>query len=350
MKFDFVLVLIIFLLSIFGLVFFYNLSITYSLKVSTDKYLYFKKFFLNNFLVPILFFFIANFLGWRFFQRWAKIIFIISFLFLVLPFFDYFKLPEQNTARWFYLKFFNFSFQPSEFIKFSLILFLSSVFPLIKKNKEYFLISLFIIAIVIGLVYLQPALSTTLIIISSLIGGFMGSNFSLRSFFILFLIVIIILSFSFMWSYRLERIKNIFNFDEKNIGYQLKQSRLAIGSGGILGKGLGKSEVKLIHLPLMISDNIFSIYAEEFGFIGSIFLILVFLILIFRIFNIGINNKNDSQKFFIFAIGCWLSSQVFIHIISNLLITTGVPLPFFSYGPSSQLALMVSLGIINSLK
>jgi cell division protein FtsW (lipid II flippase) len=153
-----------------------------------------------------------------------------------------------------------------------------------------------------------------------------------------------------MWSYRLERIKNIFNFDEKNIGYQLKQSRLAIGSGGILGKGLGKSEVKLIHLPLMISDNIFSIYAEEFGFIGSIFLIFVFLILIFRIFNIGINNKNDSQKFFIFAIGCWLSSQVFIHIISNLLITTGVPLPFFSYGPSSQLALMVSLGIINSLK
>jgi cell division protein FtsW (lipid II flippase) len=100
----------------------------------------------------------------------------------------------------------------------------------------------------------------------------------------------------------------------------------------------------------MISDNIFSIYAEEFGFIGSIFLIFVFLILIFRIFNIGINNKNDSQKFFIFAIGCWLSSQVFIHIISNLLITTGVPLPFFSYGPSSQLALMVSLGIINSLK
>jgi len=350
MKFDLTLTSIVFLLLLFGLIFFYNLSITYSLKISSDKYLYFKKFFLNNFLIPILFFFIANFLGWKFFQRWAKLIFIISFIFLILPFFDYFKLADQTTARWFYLKFLNLSFQPSEFIKFSLILFLSSVLPLIKKNKEYFFIALAVIVIVIGIIYLQPALSTLLIIISSIIGGFIGSNFSLRSFFIFFLILVILLSFGLMWSYRLERIVNIFNFDEKSVGYQLKQSRLAIGSGGLLGKGLGKSEVKLIHLPLMINDNIFSIYAEEFGFIGSIALIFIFLILIFRIFSLGINSKNDSQKFFIFAVGCWLSSQVFIHLIANLLITTGVPLPFFSYGPSSQLAIMISLGIINSLK
>ncbi|GIW66354.1 MAG: stage V sporulation protein E [Candidatus Parcubacteria bacterium] len=348
MKIDYQLVFLVFLLSFLGLYFFYGVSLPYSTKNFNEPLYYFKKFLIFNFIFPIFMFFLGYLMNWLFLLRISKIIFLINLLFLILPFIDFFKLPNQNTARWFYFN--GFSFQPSEFMKFSLILFLTAILPLIKKDKSYFYVSLLIIFLVSLIVYLQPALSTILILLSGVIGGFMTINLRVKYFIIFFIIILSFVLLAFLWSYRAERIISIFKNDDKKSGFQLSQSKLAIGSGGLLGKGLGNSELKLIGLPLMISDNIFAIYAEETGFIGSIMLILVFVFLILRILYLGYSNRDESKKFFSVGIACWLSSQIFIHLMANLVITTGVPLPFFSYGPSSQIALMTALGIISKFK
>jgi cell division protein FtsW (lipid II flippase) len=349
MKLDYQLLILIIIFNIIGLSFFYSVSLPYSSKYFNDPLYYFKKYLIFNIIIPFLFFVLtAYFVSWSFLKNISKFIFFINLIFLILPFFNFFKLPYQETARWFY--FYGFSFQPSEFMKLSMLLFLSSVLPLFKRSSEYFYISLILILIVSLIIYFQPALSNLLIFLSALIGAFISLNFDFKKLTIIFFLIIILVAFSFLWSYRSERIKNLIKGDEQNISFQLKQSRLAIGSGGIMGKGLGNSELKLIGLPLMISDNIFAIFAEETGFVGSLILIVSFLFLIFKILFKAFYLKDDSQKFFSTGVACWLSAQVFIHLMANLIIPTGVPLPFFSYGPSSQLSLMIALAIIVNFK
>lgn len=341
MKIDYYLLILVFILSFAGLYFFYNVSLLFPSS-------YLKKFFFFNFLLSLFSFLIGYFLDWVLLRRIAKIIFLINLIFLILPFFDFFKLPNQSTARWFYFQ--GLSFQPSEFIKMSMLLFLSSLLPLIKKTTEYFYISLGIILFVSLIIYFQPALSNLLIFLSGVIGAMIIANIRFNNILIFFLLIILLVNFAFLWGYRSERIFGILKGDEKGVGFQIRQSRLAIGSGGILGKGLGNSELKLIGMPLMLTDNIFAIYAEETGFIGSMILILIFIILVFRILYLGYLTNDETKKFFAVGVACWLSAQVFIHLMSNLVISTGVPLPFFSYGPSSQLAIMLSLGIISKFK
>ncbi len=348
MKIDYPLLLIILFLSFSSLYFFYGVSLPYSTKVMNDPLYYFKKFLIFNFLLPFLLFWLGYFLDWVIFKRIAKILFLINLIFLILPFLDFFKLPNQPTARWFYFQ--GFSFQPSEFMKISMLLFLASLLPLIKRKIEYFYISIGLVFLVSLIIYFQPALSNLLIFLAGIIGALMGSNINLRNIFILFFLVFLLIAFAFLWSYRSERILGIFKKDERGIGFQLNQSRLAIGSGGILGKGLGNSELKSIGLPLMLTDNIFAVYAEETGFIGSLVLIIIFNFLIFRILYLAQLVKDESKRFFAIGVACWLSAQVFVHLMSNLLISTGIPLPFFSYGPSSQIAIMISLGIISKFR
>ncbi|MCS7183962.1 MAG: FtsW/RodA/SpoVE family cell cycle protein [Patescibacteria group bacterium] len=339
MRIDYPLFILIIFLSLWGLYFFYGVSFQYH---------YFYKFLIFNFFLPFLMFFVGYFLDWRFLLRISKILFFISLFFLILPFFDFFKLDGQETARWFY--FYGFSFQPSELIKLSTLLFFASILPLIKKNIEYFYISLVLIIVISLIIYFQPALSNLLIFLSIFIGGLMAINIKWENIFIIFILISIFILFAFFWSYRSERIISILKGDEVGLGFQLSQSRLAIGSGGLLGKGLGNSELKLIGLPLMITDNIFSIYAEETGFIGSILLIIFFVILILRVVYLGILSYDDSKKFFAFGLSCWLSIQIYIHLMANLAISTGIPLPFFSYGPSSQVAIMTALGIVSKFR
>lgn len=348
MKIDYPLVFLVIILSIIGLYFFYSVSLSYSVKFSNDSLYYFKKFLIFNLTLPFLFFFLGYYLNWTILKRISKLLFFLNLFFLILPFIDYFKLPNQSNARWFY--FLGFSFQPSEFMKISILLFLSSILPLIKKNQEYFYIALTLIILVSIIIYFQPALSTLLIFLASIIGAMIVTNIKFQNIIIFFILIGLLIIFAFNWGYRSERILGILSGDVKGVGFQLNQSRLAIGSGGLFGKGLGNSELKLIGLPLMITDNIFAVYGEETGFIGSLILIMIFIFLIFRILYLSYNTKDETKKFFSAGVACWLSAQIFIHIMSNLVISTGVPLPFFSYGPSSQIAIMTALGIISKFK
>lgn len=348
MKIDFTLFSILIILTFLGLYTFYGIYMVLNAKDPSQYGNLFLKFLLGNILLPYLIFFIFTLLTWKTIRKITLPFFIFSLIFTLLAFLPFFKLPNQPTARWFYFK--NFSFQPTEFLKISTLLLISFLINLIKRMRDYFLISLFILVFCGFLIYKQPALTNLIIFIVSIVGGFLGVRFSFRHVLIISLLITIIFLAGLTQEFRLKRILGILSGDESAIGYQLRQARLAISSGGLFGKGIGGSEFKLVGIPLMMSDSIFAIFAEETGFIGSLILIFLFLTLVFYMFNLGRRVNNEEKKFFAYGFGTMISVQVFIHIASNIILTTGVPLPFFSYGPSNMIALMLGFGIINNLK
>ena len=160
---------------------------------------------------------------------------------------------------------------------------------------------------------------------------------------------------SFLTPYQKSRILTFFNpeRDPLGAGYQIIQSKIGVGSGGLTGKGFLKgTQSYLEFLPEKHTDFIFTLYSEEFGFIGSIFLLLLYLVLIFRILRIGSLSRSFFGKFFCFGFG----SAIFVYIAVNMSMVLGLvpivgaPLPIMSYGGSSMLSMMMALGIVMSTR
>jgi len=352
-KFTLILVIV---LSILGLINFFSTSSYFSLKNFGNSYLYFQKFLFRITFAGVFLFLLGNILAKNIYH-YKKLLIFLFFIFyfsIFLGFLPQFRLPSASAFRWVNLGFI--SFQPSEIIKPLAILvfiFLFSglkKFSLAQKNTIFILSSL----ILILPIYLQPSLSNVFIIFLSILIVFINYLKSTKDIFLtglIFLVLALILVLvGTFWSYRKERFLSFLTKGKVYEGkyFQVEQSILGISSGGLFGKGLGKSEIKITGLPQMLTDSIFAIYAEETGFIGSIILIILFFILISRIIFIGIKS-DDWEKPFCFAFSWWLFLQTFLHISSNtgLFVPTGVILPFFSYGPSGQLAIYFSLGLIS---
>jgi len=352
-KFLFILVII---LSFLGLVNFFSASSYFSLKNFNNQYFYFLKFFLRITLLGTILFLLGNILAKNLFH-YKKLLIFLFFLFyfsIFLGFLPPFRLSEASAFRWVNLGFI--SFQPSEIIKPLAILFFIFFFAGLKKFsliQKIFIFVLFSLILLLP-IYFQPSLSNVLIIFSSTLIVFVNYLKSTKEiifsglvFLVLVLILVLIGNF---WSYRKERFLSFLTkgkiHEEKY--FQVEESMSAVSSGGLFGKGLGKSEIKIIGLPQMLTDSIFAIYTEETGFFGSLILIILLFLLISRIILIGAKS-NDWQKPFALALAFWLFLQTFLHFSSNtgLFVPTGVILPFFSYGPSGQLAIYFSLGLIS---
>jgi cell division protein FtsW len=355
-KIDTFLIILVIILSFLGLINFFSASFYFSLKNFNDPYFYFKKFFLRITLLGTILFLLGNILAKNIF-RYKKLLIFLFFLFyfsIFLGFLPQFRLAQVTAFRWVNLGFV--SFQPSEIIKPLAILFFIFLFSGLKKFsliQKIFVFVLFSLILLLP-IYFQPSLSNVLIIFTSTLivfANYLKSTkeiiFSCLVFLILALILVLIGNF---WSYRKERFLSFLTkgkvYEEKY--FQVEQSISAVSSGGLFGKGLGKSEIKIIGLPQMLTDSIFAIYAEETGFFGSLILILLFFLLISTIILIGAKSE-DWQRPFALAIAFWLFLQTFLHISSNtgFFIPTGVILPFFSYGPSGQLAIYFSLGLLS---
>jgi len=136
--------------------------------------------------------------------------------------------------------------------------------------------------------------------------------------------------------------------DPMGIGYQIEQSLIAIGSGGILGLGLGTSIQRFGFIPQTMSDSIFAVFAEETGFIGSLVLIFLFLVLLWRGFRISKRSPDKFSQLFAIGISSWICIQAFINIgaMIGILPLTGIPLPFISYGGSHMVAELIGIGIL----
>ena len=222
---------------------------------------------------------------------------------------------------------------------------------------KYFIYSFIVFLISLPFVISQPDLGTSILIaLSGLIILWLG-GVKIKYFIYSFITFLISLPFiiSFLKPYQKLRILTFLDPDRDPLGagYQIIQSKIAVGSGGLTGKGFLKgTQSYLEFLPEKHTDFIFTLFSEEFGFVGSILLLILYAILIFRILRIGSLSRNFFGKFFCFGFG----SAIFVYIAVNmsmvlgLLPIVGSPLPIMSYGGSSMLATMIGLGIVMSTK
>lgn len=292
-----------------------------------------------------------------------KIIFFNKFIYYVNLLVLFITLiigkTTMGATRWLNLA--GLTFQPAEFMKISIILMLSSYFYKANessiKKLSYFFIPTIYLSLPVILILLQPNLGTSIIIILISLSIILIVFSKLEILWIP--LTIILISGPFIWefglhSYQRQRVLTFIDpeRDSKGKGYNIIQSKIAIGSGGLFGAGyMNGTQNKLQFLPEQHNDFIFSVFAEEFGFIGTIFLILMYFIIILYTIQLAIRTENLVHKLII--IGC--NSMIFWHTIVNTFMTmdlipvVGVPLPFLSYGRSFFLSSIICISLIINL-
>ena len=351
-KSDKVLFLAIVLLSLFGLLMIYSSSSIWAEYKFHDSFHY-VKYQSVFFVMGLLLMYIISHIHYSIYYRWANIILVISFILLLLVLILGIGSVRNGSRSWFGIG--SFGIQPSEAAKISLIIFTSKYLSLSGDYIRSFFKGVFPILLVsmifFGLIMLQPDLGTGLILFVSIMAILFIAGVDIRFFIgggilgIVGVIILIIIA-----PYRLNRIISFMNpwKDSLGTGFQMIQSLYAIGPGGLLGTGFLKSVQKHFYLPEPQTDFIFAVIAEEFGVIGAFVVVLLFSILLYRGINISSKCSDLFGKYLSFGILFQLIFQAIMNlmVVVGLIPVTGVTLPFLSYGGSSLLVSMVSIGII----
>ena len=333
--------------------------ISISAMYSTDggEVLYHTKNHAYRFAIFFIMMFVISFFNIKFWHATGYIFYIVVLGLLFWA--SYYGVTASGSQRWINLYFIN--LQPSELMKIAIIICFSKYYHRMQVSNvnkiKNILIPLVILFIPIALVVSQPDLGTAILIALSGLIVLWLAGLNAKYFFYSGLLFIISAPFviSFLKPYQKSRILSFFDPDRDPLGagYQIIQSKIAVGSGGLSGKGFLKgTQGYLEFLPEKHTDFIFTLYSEEFGFVGSLILLALYSIIIFRIITIGSISRNYFGKFFCYGFG----SSIFIYIVVNmsmvlgLLPIVGSPLPIMSYGGSSMLATMIGLGIVMSTK
>ncbi|MBM3246413.1 MAG: putative lipid II flippase FtsW [Candidatus Omnitrophica bacterium] len=335
-----------------GIVMIYSASSIYAWQNYKDG-LFFLKRHLSFFIIGVFLAFLMMIIDYKSLKRWARPMLIASILLLILVLIPGVGREVAGARRWFRFKFI--SFQPSEFANLAMVIYLADFIS--RKQEEIrtflkgFLPAITVLGIVSLLILLQPDLGTTLalgivVFIMLFVAG--TRPVYLLSTILASLPALYLLIFSV--AYRRMRILAFLNpwLDPKGSGFQIIQSQIALGSGGIFGQGLGHSKQKLFYLPAAHTDFIFSIIGEELGLLGTIGIIILFIIFIQQGVKI-IRNAPDKFSYFLslgLVLMFCLKAAINIGVSCGILPTKGLPLPFISYGGSSFVFDMVSVGIL----
>ncbi|RPG94361.1 MAG: rod shape-determining protein RodA [Candidatus Pelagibacter sp. TMED263] len=326
---------------------------------STDggEFKYHTESHILRFLVFFVMFFLLSFIQIRFWHDTSYLVYII-FLFLLIAV-KYFGLTSSGSQRWLNLYFMN--LQPSELMKIGLILFLAKYYHRISieninRLKFLFLPIASLIAPVL-LVIMQPDLGTAILIASGgvAVAWLAGVRAKFFAYSLLMFVALLPVAISFLKPYQKARILTFLNpeNDPLGAGYQIIQSKIAIGSGGLFGKGfLNGSQSYLDYLPEKHTDFIFTLFSEEFGFFGSFFILFLYALIVYRIIKIGNVTRSNFGKLYCysFATAFFIYVTVNMGMVLGLLPIVGSPLPILSYGGSSMMAIMLGLGIAMSCK
>ncbi len=316
------------------------------------------KLFLNhlfNFTIGMILYIVLSQVDYRLFQHVYWLIFLVTVSFLVLT--PVIGIASHGSARWFEIA--GFSFQPSEFAKISTILFLAAFlvrFGNVKRRILYFSSSILLAGGIAGLVFIQPDLGTSLVIVVVWFVMYYLSGMKLLEFVFLVFSAAFLIPFSwqFLHDYQKSRIAIFLNpaQDPLGQGYSVLQSIIAVGSGRFWGLGWGRgTQSKLQFLPERHTDFIFATLSEEMGFIGVFLLVMLFVILFLALLHILKSTNDPYGKLIVGGIFGWFIFQILVNIGMNMGIMpiTGIPLIFISYGGSSLIASMMSLGIVQSI-
>lgn len=310
-------------------------------------------------LISFAVFFIFSFIDFRFLKRTDVLVYIFSFSSLILFMLLVLGNVSHGAKSWFNLGFF--SFQPVDIMKIVLILILAKYFS--RRHVEihdikHIFISGFYVLIPIFLVLFQPDLGSAMILFFIWLGMILVSGISKTHLFLVFLSGVIVFAGLWMFTfapYQKARISNFINplADIHGSGYNAFQSTIAVGSGETLGKGLGfGTQSRLKFLPEPQSDFIFAAFAEEWGFVGSMVLLLLYSLIIWRILVFASFGASNFEILFGMGIAIFFMSHILINIGMNLglLPVTGIPLPFMSYGGSHLVSEFAGLGILMSMR
>lgn len=309
--------------------------------------------------VSIIIFFILSFFDYRFLKRTGVVIaiFIVA-VFLLLSLFIVGHV-SKGAQSWF--DFGGISFQPADFIKLIIIILLAKYFSkrhIEIANIRHIFVSGFYVFVVFALVFFQPDFGSALIIFLIWLGMILLSGISKKH--LLAVFVLGSLAFGLLWSFVLQDYQKarIVNFihplaDIRGTGYSAYQSTIAVGSGQVLGKGIGYgTQSKLSFLPEYQTDFIFAAYAEEWGFLGVLLLFILFGILLWRIIRIAYYGATNFEILF----GCGVAIMFISHFLVNvgmnlgLMPVTGITFPFMSYGGTNLLTSFVGLGILMGMR
>ena len=308
---------------------------------------------LVRFYVFLLMAIVISFIDIKIIYKYSYALFALTLLLLISV--EIIGVLGKGSTRW--IRVFGFSIQPSELVKITIILALAKFYHDIKfeniKKIRYLFFPFLILAIPFGFVVIQPDLGTSLSIL--ILGAFILFLAGIKLWkFILGLIITVVSIPIFLQSikpYQRDRIISFLNpeSDPLGKGYQLIQSKIALGSGGATGKGfLQGTQSYLEYLPEKQTDFIFTLIGEEFGFLGTIFIIFLFILLIAVCYFISIKCFHSYGR--ILALG--VASNIFIYVfmniamVSGLMPVVGIPLPLISYGGSVMLSIMISIGLV----
>ena len=335
-----------------GIVMIYSASSIYAWEKYNDRFFFLKRH-ISFLLIGAFLTFLVMSIDYRRLQRMARPLLLISVLLLVLVLIPGIGREVSGARRWFRFKFI--SFQPSEFLNLAVIIYIADFISrkgnVIQQFRRGFIPPICVLGLCALLILLQPDLGTALAIgVVVFIMLFVAGT---RLSYLLYLFgagIPMLYFLIFSVPYRRMRILAFLNpwLDPKGSGFQIIQSQIALGSGGIFGMGLGHSKQKLFYLPAAHTDFIFSIIGEELGLLGTLGVIILYIFFIQQGIKII---KNATEKFAYFlSLGLILmislKAAINIGVSCGILPTKGLPLPFISYGGSSLIFDMVSVGIL----
>lgn len=347
------LLIITLVLLLIGLFMILSASAAWGYQNQRDLYYFFKRQLVGALIGFFLLAFSAR-LNYRIWQSASVVLLILSIGLLLLVFVPGFGYEVNGAKRWLNLGFI--SFQPSEFSKLALILFAANVLSRQRARRDLnkYLPILVATILIGGIVCLQRDLGTAIIIGTIFLVLLFVGGLEIRYCVSLLVIMAVIATiFAVGVEYRRDRLATFFNpnNDPEGAGYQIRQSLIAFGSGGIFGKGLGKSRQKFFYLPAAYTDFIFAVLGEEMGLIGTSLVTLFY----FFFGYFGLRTAIGANDFFgrITAAGIciWVAVQAFINMaaVTHTIPVTGVPLPLISYGGSSLIFTLWGIGILLSI-
>ena len=326
---------------------------------STDggNILFHSKSHISKFLIFFPLMIIFSFLSIKFWHFVSYIFYAIVLFSLIWA--SLYGIKASGSQRWINLYFIN--LQPSELMKIAIIACLAKYYHRIQMDKinsfQGILIAVVILILPIMLVVSQPDLGTSILIALSGLVVVWLAGINIQYFLYSFLSLLVSLPFviSFLKPYQKLRVLTFIDPDKDPLGagYQIIQSKIAVGSGGFSGKGFLKgTQSYLEFLPEKHTDFIFTLFAEEHGFVGAVFLLLIYITIIYRVLKIGFISRSYFAKLFCYGYG----SAIFFYVTVNMSMVLGMlpivgsPLPIMSYGGSSMLATMIGFSIVMSAK
>lgn len=349
---DFILLIVTFTLLALGLIMVYSASAVWADYKFDDSFFFAKRQMLFAGVGIVAMFFIMNVDYWTW-RNFAKVILIVCFVLLVLVLIPGIGNVRNGSRSWIGVG--AFSIQPSEFMKLAMIAFLAKYLSENQKNitslKKGLIPSLSLVFLAFGMIMLQPDLGTGTVMVGTCIVMIFVAGARISHFVGLGVIGLLgFVALIISAPYRIQRITSFLDpwSDPQNSGFQIIQSLYAIGPGGLFGLGLGQSRQKFFYLPEPQTDFIFAILAEELGFIGGSFVLLLFALLLWRGIRIALGAPDLFGSFLAVGIIAMIAIQVMINIgvVTGLMPVTGITLPFLSYGGSSLTLMLLAIGVL----